>query len=92
MTLPNRRNTAFAILAIGGALAAAASGASAYSDRVKSACTDDYLRFCPQYEVGSAKLKSCMRAQGRGLSPRCQRALVDAGLVSKKEIARYRRQ
>lgn len=89
MTRRDQRKTTLAIFVIA-ALGAAATGASAYSDRVKNACTDDYLRFCPQYEVGSTKLKSCMRAQGRGLSPRCQRALVDAGLVSKKEIARYR--
>ncbi len=91
MALSNRRNTTLAILAIGAALGAA-SGAAAYSERVKSACTDDYLRFCPQYEEGTPKLKSCMRAQGRKLSPSCQRALVDAGLVPKKDLARYRGQ
>ncbi len=67
---------------------AASPGAFAYSERVRSACTGDYLRFCPHYPEGSTKLRGCMRSHGRSLTPSCISALVDAGLVSKKDMKR----
>lgn len=95
MMLRTRRKAISAKTA-GVALSAAAmlmmgsSGAFAYSQRVKSACSGDYLQFCPHYEEGSPKLRGCMRSHGRSLSPNCVRALLDAGLVSKKDIKRFR--
>lgn len=69
-------------------VAAASTDAFAYSSGVRNACADDYFRFCPHYPEGSAKLRGCMRAHGRSLSKGCVRALVDAGLVPKKDLKR----
>ena len=63
-----------------------ATTAMAASAKVERYCKNDYLQFCPAYEVGSAGLRSCMRQAGRRLSPRCIDALRDSG-----EIPRNRR-
>jgi hypothetical protein len=80
-------------LALGGCAALAlaalpAVGAPKYSNKVRSACADDYLQFCPQYDEGSPKLKACMRSQGKRLSPNCIRALVDAGTIPRSALRR----
>lgn len=67
-----------------------AGDASAYGERVRSACKLDYHKFCPSYKEHTAALRSCMRANGGGISKRCFDALVDAGEVSKADIKRYR--
>lgn len=69
-----------------GAVVLGATAANAASARVERFCKNDYLQFCPSYEVGSAGLRSCMRQAGRRLSPRCIDALRDSG-----EIPRNRR-
>lgn len=73
-----------------GALCAVSGGAFAYSERVKNACKNDYLRFCPNYEVGTPSLRSCMSQAGKtgALTPRCVRALIDAGEVPRKYLKR----
>jgi hypothetical protein len=63
------------------ALSANAGLATAASPRVERACKNDYLQFCPAYEVGSAGLRSCMRQAGKRLSPRCIDALRDSGQI-----------
>lgn len=79
------RGIAVTALALGAVLLSA-NAASAASARVERFCKNDYLQFCPSYEVGSAGLRSCMRQAGRRLSPRCIDALRDSG-----EIPRSRR-
>ncbi len=69
-----------------GVVVLGANAAMAASARVERACKNDYLQFCPSYEVGSAGLRSCMRQAGKRLSPRCIDALRDSG-----EIPRSRR-
>jgi hypothetical protein len=60
--------------------------AGAVGSRVRSACKNDYYRFCPKYEVGTPQLKNCMAQAGRrhALTPRCLDALIDAGDVPRK--------
>lgn len=79
------RGIAVTALALGAVLLGA-NAASAASAKVERYCKNDYLQFCPAYEVGSAGLRSCMRQAGRRLSPRCIDALRDSG-----EIPRNRR-
>lgn len=67
-------------------LVASAGAAGAVNQKVRNACADDYLRFCPSYEPDTAKARQCMRQAGRRLSQRCLEALSDAG-----EIPRSRR-
>lgn len=80
-----QRGIASAALALGAVLVTA-TAALAVSGRVERACKNDYLQFCPSYEVGTPQLRNCMRQAGRRLSPRCIDALRDAG-----DIPRSRR-
>lgn len=59
----------------------AATPALAVSKKVKRECRDDYRTFCPSYKIGTAKMRSCMRANGRQLSWGCYESLRDAGYV-----------
>jgi hypothetical protein len=68
-----------------GTAALCASSAMAASARVERACKNDYLQFCPSYEVGSAGLRSCMRQAGKRLSPRCIDALRDSGDIPRNK-------
>ena len=82
-------------MSLGLALAFAGLGitadpASAYSSRVRKACLTDFKKFCPSYNEQSSALKSCMRANGGGVSSRCIDALIDAGELTKSEIQQYR--
>ena len=76
------RLTALALAA--GLLAALATSASAFNDRVQNNCKGDYLNFCSAHPVGSTGMRRCMEANGRNLSPRCVNALVDAGEIPRK--------
>jgi len=71
-------------------LVAVSSAAGAVDSRVRSACSGDYHRFCPNYQVDTPQLRSCMKAAGKRLSPGCVDALVDAGEISRKELNRRR--
>lgn len=71
-----------------GALALLATEAGAVSPGVESACASDYLAYCSQHSTEGAAVRSCMRANGKRLSATCINALIAAGEVSKKEVAR----
>ncbi len=58
--------------------------AGAVSEKVKSACKNDYYQFCPQYSVGSTALRQCMRSAGKNISLTCRRALVADGEMPAK--------
>ena len=81
-----RRAVAGALTLAGLALVSGGSAAIAQDSRVRSACSGDYHRFCPSYQVGSAQLRSCMRQAGKRLSPGCVDALVDSGEISRKDL------
>ena len=61
---------------------------AAIDERVRNACRGDYHKFCSSYAVGSEELRTCMRKADKDLSPGCIDALVAAGEVSAKEVAR----
>ena len=62
--------------------------AFAYSDRLESACKDDYFRFCAAYPVNSAALRLCMESKADQLSRTCVRALIDSGQVDRRRLKR----
>lgn len=62
--------------------------AAAVSDDVKNACLGDYLAYCSAHEVGSTKLRQCMRSVGSRLSTGCINALVNAGEVGRPKNTR----
>ena len=59
-----------------------APGASAYSERVRNACTSDYLNLCSQYDPDSRQTTSCMQRNESRLSAGCLRALKSEGYRS----------
>ena len=70
------------------AMIIASVSAGAVNQRVRTACKNDYFRHCPAYEVGTAKLRTCMTKAGKRkqLSHRCLRALIDAGQVPRRYL------
>jgi hypothetical protein len=70
------------------ALALVGTSASAYSTKVKDACSADYGSLCAKYKQGSSELRRCFESNRRVLSTECVQALVDAGEVP----ARYLRE
>ena len=70
----------FAALLLAGTL----SAANAVPAKLKRECRNDYKSFCPAYKVGTSKMRSCMRSNGRQLSWGCYQALKDAGYVKRR--------
>lgn len=71
-----------------GALMLLTAEAGAVDGRVRSACANDYLSYCSQHDPDGPATRRCMRANGLKLSQACVNALVAAGEVSKREVAR----
>jgi len=67
---------------------AALPSAHAVSPQVRNACANDYFSNCSAYAPESAQTRKCMRSVGYKLSKGCVAALVAAGEVSQREIAR----
>jgi hypothetical protein len=79
----------FATVAFGlGSFILLAGNAGAVDGRVSSACASDYLSYCSQHDPDGPGTRRCMRANGLKLSQACVNALVAAGEVSKREVAR----
>jgi hypothetical protein len=71
-----------------GSLILLATDVGAVDGRVSSACASDYLAYCSQHDPDGQGTRRCMRANGLKLSQACVNALVAAGEVSKREVAR----
>ena len=63
-----------------------------YSKTVQKFCAEDYHKFCGDYGLETAALRSCMDRNGNSLSPSCVKALVSDGQVSQAEVDRRRRE
>jgi len=85
---PNSVRPALSIVLGLTVLAVSPSAVSAVDGRVRSACANDFLTYCGDHDPDGPGARHCMRANGRKLSQACLNALVAAGEVSKKEIAR----
>jgi hypothetical protein len=82
-----------AIIILAGAMVLAGGtyqSAGAVSERLKTACRNDYYAHCGDHAVGSHSLRFCMRRAQDRLSRHCLKELVAAGEVSKSDIRRYR--
>jgi hypothetical protein len=64
------------------------TNAEAVDSRVRAACMADYFAYCSQHDPDGSGVRRCMRINGRKLSPACLNALIAAGEVSKKQVAR----
>ncbi len=74
------------------AVALSAGSAAAVSQAVKSACSKDYHAHCDGLEIGSPKLRGCMRRVASKLSDGCIQALVDNKEVTQADIDAYNEQ
>jgi hypothetical protein len=72
-----RMTTAIALVTVG-----ITQTASAVPSKLKRECKVDYKSLCPHYKIGTSKMRSCMRSNGRQLSWGCYQALKDFGYVS----------
>ena len=82
------------LLVVAAALAALVGGlspASAASERVRTACTSDYLKFCSQYDPDSFQTVNCMTRNGSRLSRTCQRVVQEEGLAPTKRASTRQR-
>jgi len=71
---------------LAGALSTAAF-AGPVTDEEKQFCAHDYRQYCGQDGLGSNLLRDCMNQHGKSLSEQCIQALIDAGEVTKEEVA-----
>lgn len=79
---------AFAVLAVP---SLAAGEPIPYSKTVQKSCAADYKKYCGDYGLESAALRSCMDRNGNSLSPSCVKALVSDGQVSQSEVDRRKK-
>ena len=69
----------------------AAVEAAPISKALQQACGTDYKKYCGDYGLESAALRSCMNKAGQSLSKICVNALVEAGEVSQTEVDRRKK-
>ena len=60
--------------------------ANSYSKAVRKSCAADYHKYCGDYELETAGLRSCMDRNGKSLSKSCVNALVSSGEVTQAEV------
>jgi hypothetical protein len=70
---------------------AGAAQAESYSKAVQQYCLADYKKYCGDYGLETAALRSCMDRHGNSLSRSCVKALVQSGEVSQAEVNRRKR-
>jgi hypothetical protein len=66
----------------------AAAEPSRYSKAVQQTFVSDYKKYCGEYGIETAALRTCMDKNGHSLTKTCVRALIDAGEVSQAEVDR----
>jgi hypothetical protein len=81
-----------AVFAACACFAGGAYAASSYSKAVQQFCRADYQKYCGEYGLESAALRSCMDRNGNSLSKSCVKALVQSGEVSQAEVNRRKKQ
>jgi hypothetical protein len=69
----------------------AAAEQSRYSKALQQACAADYKKYCGEYGLETAAVRTCMHKNGHGLTKTCVRALIDAGEVSQGEVDRRKK-
>jgi hypothetical protein len=70
---------------------AAGAIAAPITEQVKNACATDYKKYCGEYGLETAALRSCMDRNGKKLSKPCVNALVHGGQVSQAEVDRRKK-
>ena len=87
--LPMRIIRATAFVACLSALClASTANAGSYSKAVQKSCAADYHKYCGDFGLETAGLRSCMDRNGKSLSKSCVNALVASGEVTQAEVDR----
>jgi hypothetical protein len=71
-----------AVLLASCCIALSASAQTPYSKAVQQACGTDYRKYCGDYGLETAALRTCMDKAGQSLSKSCVHALIQAGEVT----------
>lgn len=63
------------------------------SQRMRDACTTDYLKFCSQYDPDSFQTVNCMKRNERSISRECRKVVAEEGVPggNTKKIAKNNR-
>ena len=69
----------------------AAAEPSRSSKALQQACAADYKKYCGEYGIETAALRTCMDKHGHSLTKTCVRALIDAGEVSQAKVDRRKK-
>ena len=87
-----RKMLTLATLVLGVAFACdAVAEQSRYSKAVQQACMADYKKYCGEYGIETAALRTCMNKNGHSLTKTCLNALIDAGEVSQADVDRRKK-
>jgi hypothetical protein len=62
-----------------------------FTERVKTACTSDYLQYCGQYPPEHFLVIDCMRKHSRKLTDVCREAVSEDGVGSSSSRKKRRR-
>ena len=69
----------------------AAAEPSRYSKAVQQACAADYKKYCGEYGIETAALRTCMDKNGHSLTRHAFGRFIDAGEVSRAEVDRRKK-
>ena len=71
----------------------AAPASAGPSQRMRDACTSDYLKFCSQYDPDSFQTVNCMKRKERSISRECRKVVAEEGVPggNTKKIAKNNR-
>jgi hypothetical protein len=70
---------------------AATAQAAPFTKEVQKACATDYRKYCGEYGLETAALRTCMDKAGQKLTHACVHALIRSGEVSSDEVERRKR-
>ena len=71
-----------AAAAVLGCVVATLPAAAGPSERMKTACTSDYLNFCSQYDPDSFQTINCMKKNQNKISKACRQVVQEEGIPS----------
>jgi hypothetical protein len=86
--MTGRQISAWALMAALAALLTLPEPAQAFSRKVQRACKGDYKRLCPHYKPNTPQMRACMESKSSDLSGVCINALIDDGIVDRRQVRR----
>jgi hypothetical protein len=91
MRYPTPRAALLAMFTLAASAALVLPANAATSERIRTACTSDYLRFCSQFDPESFQTANCMKRVGKRLSQVCRTAVLEEGGQSSRRVTTRQR-